>query len=118
MNESELKKNLAEKIKNELEKKYPGKYDINYDKNNNLIYRVIVNITKNGSNSKTKLKYEPEDPQKPARGDYAFQTDILIKEKSSGLPLVVIEVKSKELTTHDILTYSTKAVKHKEVIPT
>jgi len=115
MNEPELKKKLRERIKNELEKKYPGKYEVNYD--DNLIYRVIVNITKNGSNSNVKLKYEPEDPQKPTRGDYAFQTDILIKEKSSGLPLVVIEVKTKELTTHDILTYSTKAVKHKEVYP-
>jgi len=115
MNESELKGNLCKKIKSELEKKYPGKYDVNYD--DNLIYRVIVNITKNGSNSNVKLKYEPDDPQKPARGDYAFQTDILIKEKSSGLPLVVIEVKSKQPSTHDILTYSTKAVKHKEVYP-
>jgi hypothetical protein len=113
MNESELKENLVEKIKNELEKKYPGKYEVNYDEN--LIYRVI--ITKNGSNSNVKLKYEPDDPQKPARGDYAFQTDILIKEKSSGLPLVVIEVKSKQPSTHDILTYSTKAMKHKEVYP-
>jgi hypothetical protein len=113
MNESELKENLAEKIKNELEKKYPGKYEVNYDEN--LIYRVI--ITKKRSNSNAKLQYEPNDPQKPSRGDYAFQTDILISEKSSGLPLVVIEVKTKEPTTHDILTYSTKAVKHKEVYP-
>jgi hypothetical protein len=113
MNESELKENLVEKIKNELEKKYPGKYEVNYDEN--LIYRVI--ITKKRSNSNAKLQYEPNDPQKPSRGDYAFQTDILISEKSSGLPLVVIEVKTKEPTTHDILTYSTKAVKHKEVYP-
>jgi len=75
MNELKLKENLAEKIKSALEKKYPGKYDVNYDKSNNLIYRVIVNITKNGSNSNVKLKYEPDDPQKPARGDYAFQTE-------------------------------------------
>jgi hypothetical protein len=113
MNESELKENLVEKIKNELEKKYPGKYEVNYDEN--LIYRVI--ITKKRYNSNAKLQYEPNDPQKPSRGDYAFQTDILISEKSSGLPLVVIEVKTKEPTTHDILTYSTKAVKHKEVYP-
>jgi hypothetical protein len=112
MNEPELKKKLRERIKNELEKKYREKYEVNYDEN--LIYRVI--ISKDGTNSNNvKLQYEPEDPQKPARGDYAFQTDILIKEKSSGLPLVVIKVKRKELTTHDILTYSTKAVKHKEV---
>jgi hypothetical protein len=104
---------LRERIKNELEKKYRGKYEVNYDEN--LIYRVI--ITKKRSNSNAKLQYEPNDPQKPSRGDYAFQTDILISEKSSGLPLVVIEVKTKEPITHDILTYSTKAVKHKEVYP-
>jgi hypothetical protein len=118
MNELELKKNLVEKIKSELEKErdYRGKYEVN--DNANLIYRVIINISKDGTNSNNvKLQYEPYDPQKPARGDYAFQTDILIKEKNSGLPLVVIEVKSKELTTHDILTYSTKAMKHKDVYP-
>src|SRR6202035_5510474 len=38
----------------------------------------------------------------PARGQYAFQTDILITRAS--LPLVVIELKSGSFTTHDVIT--------------
>lgn len=40
--------------------------------------------------------------------------------KKEGLPLVVCELKYKKeggFTTHDVLTYSTKAIKHKEVYP-
>ncbi|MBC7081821.1 MAG: hypothetical protein H5T44_06250 [Thermoplasmatales archaeon] len=59
------------------------------------------------------LKFEL--PQKPKRGRLAFQNDILIKK--GDLPLVVIEAKYNSLTTHDILVYSTKALKHKEVYP-
>lgn len=33
------------------------------------------------------------------------------------MPLVVIETKFGGFSTHDVLTYSTKAIKHKEVYP-
>ena len=59
------------------------------------------------------------DPRYPARGQSAFQTDLCVFETlSSGveLPRVVLEFKSR-LTTHDILTYSAKAHKHKQIYP-
>ena len=59
------------------------------------------------------------DPKRPMRGRSAFQTDLCIFEKISEetkIPRVVIEFK-KQLSTHDVLTYSTKARKHKQVYP-
>jgi hypothetical protein len=46
---------------------------------------------------------------------YSFQTDILIEK--AMIPLVVIEVKYRKFTTHDVITYSSKAFKHKELFP-
>lgn len=71
-----------------------------------LIYKVIVN--QDG-------KFHPKNPAQPKRGQLSFQTDILIKKKD--IPLVVIETKIDDFSTHDVLTYSTKAVKHKEIYP-
>lgn len=51
----------------------------------------------------------------PARGRFAFQTDILVTKAS--LPLVVIELKAGSFTTHDVITYSWKAMRHKQVYP-
>ncbi len=59
------------------------------------------------------------DPQKPMRGDSAFQTDLCIFEaKASGsmIPRVVLEFKTR-VSTHDIITYSVKARRHKQVYP-
>lgn len=58
------------------------------------------------------------DPKKPLRGQSAFQTDLCVFEKRDGiiLPRVVIECKSK-ITTHDVITYSNKARRHKQVYP-
>lgn len=75
-----------------------------------LIYKVIIE-----ENPDCELEYIPENPKEPKRGNLAFQTDILVKNKNS--PLIVIETKYNRLTTHDVLTYSTKALKHKEVYP-
>ena len=59
------------------------------------------------------------DPKRPVRGDSAFQTDLCIFEKKSDdvvIPRVVLEFKA-QITTHDVLTYSAKARKHKQVYP-
>ena len=67
-------------------------------------------------------------PRTPGRGirggEYTFQTDIAVGEERGGgfLPLVVIEVKYKGgkrtgFTTHDILAYSEKVLKHKAIYP-
>jgi len=82
------------------------KYEVKIDEN--LIYRVIIN---------EKLKFEPNEPRTRRRGSYAFQTDLLIIRKDTRFPLVVIETKYNGFSTHDVLTYSTKAKKHKEIYP-
>lgn len=87
-------------------KEYFKKDGIVVNKWKNLIYRVIV-----GSN----MKYVPETPLKNIRGRFAFQTDILISKDS--VPLVVIELKYRGITTHNILTYSSKAQEHKRIYP-
>jgi hypothetical protein len=59
------------------------------------------------------------DPKQPVRGDSAFQTDLCIFEAKSDsvvIPRVVLEFKA-GITTHDVLTYSAKARKHKQVYP-
>jgi len=70
------------------------------------------------------------NPKRPVRGDSAFQTDLCVFEAktvrsktASGaksedilIPRVVLEFKS-GISTHDVLTYSAKARKHKQVYP-
>ncbi len=59
------------------------------------------------------------DPKQPMRGDSAFQTDLCVfDQKSDGvvIPRVVLEFKT-SITTHDVITYSAKARKHKQVYP-
>jgi len=59
------------------------------------------------------------NPRFPTRGQSAFQTDLCIFETRSvkiRIPRVVIEFKP-GLSTHDVLTYSTKARKHKQIYP-
>ena len=59
------------------------------------------------------------DPKKPVRGDSAFQTDLCVFEEKADdvvIPRVVLEFKVR-ITTHDVLTYSAKARKHKQVYP-
>lgn len=54
----------------------------------------------------------------PKRGYGAFQVDLCIYEKLGHkmIPRIAIEFK-KEITTHDVLTYSAKAGKHKSIYP-
>jgi hypothetical protein len=74
-----------------------------------LLYQVTVNnqleITVN--------------PMNPSRGKSAFQTDLCVLEEVRGgvlIPRVVIEFKA-NISTHDVITYSAKARKHKQVYP-
>lgn len=59
------------------------------------------------------------DPSAPKRGQSAFETDLAVFERlvsGKQKPRVVIECKLR-LTTHDILTYSSKARRHKQIYP-
>lgn len=74
-----------------------------------LLYEVVVD---NQLNIKV-------DPKRPVRGDSAFQTDLCVFEAKSeevAIPRVVMEFKTR-ITTHDVLTYSAKARKHKQIYP-
>ena len=75
----------------------------------NLLYQVTVD-------NRLELKV---DPKSPRRGQSAFQTDLCVFEnldEKTSIPRVVLEFKA-SLSTHDVLTYSAKARKHKQVYP-
>ncbi len=60
-----------------------------------------------------------EAVRSPKRGDGAFQTDLCNfenKNEKVSLPRIVLEFKT-SITTHDILTYSVKARRHKQIYP-
>lgn len=65
-----------------------------------------------------KLCLSTPNTKTPKRGSSAFETDICIFEKIDEIdfPRVVIEFKER-ITTHDIITYSAKAGKHKQIYP-
>jgi hypothetical protein len=59
------------------------------------------------------------DPRSPTRGQSAFETDLCVFEHKSDevrIPRVVLEFKA-SVTTHDIITYSSKARRHKFIYP-
>jgi hypothetical protein len=59
------------------------------------------------------------DVKNPRRGNAAFQTDLCVFDKVTEdilIPRVVMEFKTR-ITTHDVITYSAKAAKHKQVYP-
>jgi hypothetical protein len=75
----------------------------------NLLYQVTVD-------NRLELKVNPKHPK---RGQSAFQTDLCVFERidsDTSIPRVVLEFKS-TVSTHDVLTYSSKARKHKQVYP-
>ena len=104
MNEKTFVKNLESVLQNGLKKST----SVEVKSFKNLFYKIFLD---------EELNICPNNPQKPTRGKYAFQTDLLILDRKNKTPLVVIEVKFKSLSTHDVLVYSTKAQKHKEVYP-
>lgn len=65
-------------------------------------------------------RYKPDGPD-PAKSQVAdYQTDLLVFDEFDDrkwTPRVVIECKLGSITTHDVLTYSTKAATHKQVHP-
>jgi hypothetical protein len=57
------------------------------------------------------------DGSPSSAGKYAFKTDLLVEKITPPIPLVVIELKVRDITTHDIITYSHKAQRHEEIYP-
>ena len=90
-----------------LNKVFSGDEDIEVKAKANLWYRLQI---------KDDGTREPSDEQ-PMRGRNAFQQDIVIFEKKTNVPRVVIETKIGGCSTHDAITYSTKAHLIKQVYP-
>ncbi|MGD0029492.1 MAG: hypothetical protein ABSC91_11195 [Candidatus Bathyarchaeia archaeon] len=101
MNEKQFRDELHELLKKRI-------LGYNVVKGENLLYKLMID-------SHGKLQPESKALTDPKRGQLAFQTDILVK--NDKVPLVVVELKVGGFSTHDVLTYSTKAIKHKEVYP-
>jgi hypothetical protein len=72
----------------------------------NLLYRIEIAGSGKVSN---------RGDSTPRRGQYAFQTDVLVSK--AGILLVVVELTSGSFSTHDVITYSWKAQRHKQVYP-
>jgi hypothetical protein len=73
-----------------------------------ILYKIEVD---------TAGRIRPEAIDSPARGQYAFQTDILVSKAKVTVPLVVIETKVGTFSSHDVIVYSSKAARHKLVYP-
>jgi hypothetical protein len=74
-----------------------------------LLYQVTVD-------NRLQIKV---DPKRPMRGQSAFQTDLCVFEaldETTKIPRVVLEFKP-GLSTHDVIVYSAKARKHKQIYP-
>lgn len=98
---------FAESLRNYLAHKINSKYNVTTGES--LLYKIMVDH---------KGKVQPGKLLTPSRGQLAFQTDLLIKK--GDIPIIVCEIKYKKegsFSTHDILTYSAKAVKHKQIYP-
>jgi hypothetical protein len=94
-------------LKQELEQSLKGlseKYTVTSGES--LVYKFLIDADG---------QLQPKNFKEPKRGQLAFQTDIMIKKEN--IPLVVIETKYGGFSTHDVLTYSAKASKHKEIYP-
>ena len=96
------------KIIDELCQNIPDK-KLFVKKQANLLYQICIN---------PELKIDIKDIINPSRGSSAFQTDLCIYENKNEIeiPRVVFEFKT-SYTTHDILIYSAKAGKHKQIYP-
>ncbi|QWG22198.1 hypothetical protein KMZ93_19765 [Bradyrhizobium sediminis] len=95
---------VAMQVRDVLAAHLSGEYQVHQGKN--ILYWIEVNTS-------GKISHDGLDA--PRRGQYAFQTDILITKGET--PLVVVELKSGSFSTHDVITYSWKAERHKQVYP-
>ena len=103
LDKKESEHQVAVRIREILAARFPG-YVVESGKS--ILYKIEVDAF-------GKVTHDSLD--NPTRGRFAFQTDVLITKAS--LPLVVIELKVGSFTTHDVITYSWKAVRHRQVYP-
>ena len=105
MNENDWTQSIKEKLEPFLKK-----HSLYVDTLRKLPYlQEIIGFSEENAN-----KWKP-DYMDPAR----FETDMLIYEITDDriIPRVIIEAKIDHVTTHDSITYSYKAEKHKSIMP-
>jgi hypothetical protein len=90
--------------RDELAAGLSGEYQVHQGAS--LLYRIEIDSFGKTSN---------DGQDAPRRGQYAFQTDLLITRAKT--PLVVVELKAGSFSSHDVITYSWKAQRHKQVYP-
>jgi hypothetical protein len=101
-------KKFARELQEMLQKTLSNAYTIRIGKS--LLYKLEVDVD-------GELRPKPVDLRSPKRGQFAFETDILVEKAHPAIPLVVVELKFGGFSTHDIITYSSKATRHKEIYP-
>jgi hypothetical protein len=99
----EREKADADKIQKILADHFDG-YSVECGKN--LLYKIEIEAS-------GRLSYDASGV--PMRGQHAFQTDLLITKGPT--PLVAVELKSGSFSSHDVITYSAKAERHKRIYP-
>jgi hypothetical protein len=97
---------ISQRMRDALIRHLSPEYSVHTGKS--LLYKIEVNALG---------KIVPDSVDGPMRGQYAFQTDILVEKKTPSIPLVVIELKYGSFSSHDVITYSSKAARHKEIYP-
>ena len=97
---------ISRQVRDTLARELSPEYAVHAGKS--ILYKIEVNAFG---------KVTPDSVDSPVRGQYAFQTDILVETQRESIPLVVVELKYGSFTTHDVITYSSKATRHKEIYP-
>ena len=109
----------VEKIKDLLNEHFKGiKYHA--ETQVGLPYDImLMEFKKIDSKKDGHLNLTDNDKSKNNKKD-SFTTDLLIYEDlpdGNIIPRVVIEAKIKDATTHDVITYAKKAIKHRALMP-
>ena len=101
MTENEWTKSISVRLSEEI-----SRYDLYCD--------TLVKVPYSQEISGYDKSWNP-DYLEPTR----FETDLLIYEKKDGkiIPRIIVEAKLGSITTHDAITYSYKAEKHKYITP-
>jgi hypothetical protein len=103
----ETEQEIARQVQEVLQRRLPPDYVVHTGKS--ILYKIEVNALG---------QITPDSVNGPMRGQYAFQTDILVERRAApAVPLVVIELKYGSFSSHDVITYSSKAARHKDIYP-
>jgi hypothetical protein len=104
--EKEWVQSLQPRLNESLQDCNEGEWKVRVDAGEKLTYAYEI------------MSYNTDGPDQ--RHGSQYETDLLVydtKESGDWIPRLVVECKTWEITTHNALTYSTKASTHKHVHP-